>query len=187
MWVIAARRVRPPERTFTAVRAMAPVAGMPPNRGAMTLASPWPNSSRLGLCGAASLMPSATLAERRLSSPASSATANAGRHQLTELQSSEARQRRGGEAPREIADARRVETGHAGEHRREDHCQQRSWDWRDAVAAPTMIAATVSTSSNDDQLPSPRHASPTAARRRRRCSRRRVWAHRARWGPVAGR
>ncbi len=76
-WVIAARRVRPPERTFTAVRAMAPVAGMPPNSGATTLASPWPNSSRSGSCGAASLMPSATFAERRLSSPASSAIANA--------------------------------------------------------------------------------------------------------------
>ena len=38
--VIAARRVRPPERTFTAVRAIVPVAGMPPNNGVTRLASP---------------------------------------------------------------------------------------------------------------------------------------------------
>ena len=41
-------RVRAPARTLTAVRAIAPVAGIPPNKGDTRLASPWPNSSRLG-------------------------------------------------------------------------------------------------------------------------------------------
>ena len=38
-------------------------------RGRSRLASPWPNSSRSGSCGSVSLMPSATLAESRLSRP----------------------------------------------------------------------------------------------------------------------
>ena len=73
----AARRVRAPARTLTAVRAMAPVAGMPPNSGEATLARPWPNSSRSGSDGATSAMPSATLADSRLSMAARTATAKA--------------------------------------------------------------------------------------------------------------
>ena len=46
--VIAASRVRPPERTLTAVRAIAPVAGMPPKSPEARDASPWPTSSRSG-------------------------------------------------------------------------------------------------------------------------------------------
>ncbi len=46
--VIAPRRERPPLRTFTAVRAIAAVAGTPPKNGVTTLATPWPKSSRLG-------------------------------------------------------------------------------------------------------------------------------------------
>ena len=38
-----------PDRTLTAVRAMAPVAGMPPKNPAATEASPCPVSSRSGL------------------------------------------------------------------------------------------------------------------------------------------
>ena len=39
--------VLPPFFTFVAVRAMAPVAGMPPKRGVMKLAIPWAMSSVL--------------------------------------------------------------------------------------------------------------------------------------------
>ncbi len=39
-WVTEASRVRPPERTLTAVRAIAPVAGNPPNRPDARLARP---------------------------------------------------------------------------------------------------------------------------------------------------
>ena len=39
-WVMAATLVRAPARTFTAVRAIAPVAGMPPKSPVATLASP---------------------------------------------------------------------------------------------------------------------------------------------------
>ena len=44
----AASREAAPARTLTAVRAIAPVAGTPPNSGATRLARPWPNSSRSG-------------------------------------------------------------------------------------------------------------------------------------------
>ena len=85
-WITDASRVRAPARTFTAVRAMAPVAGMPPNSGATTLASPWPNSSRSGSYRRpAAAMPSATLAESRLSSAARRATASDGGEQHPEL------------------------------------------------------------------------------------------------------
>ena len=49
-----------PARTLTAVRAIAPVAGMPPNSGAARLARPCPNSSRSGSCCWLTLIPSAT-------------------------------------------------------------------------------------------------------------------------------
>jgi hypothetical protein len=74
---IAETRVRAPARTFTAVRAMAPVAGIPPKSGDARLASPCPKSSRSGSWRTASDMPSATFADRRLSIAASAATANA--------------------------------------------------------------------------------------------------------------
>ncbi len=48
-WVSAASRDVAPERTLTAVRAIAAVAGMPPNSGAPRLARPWPTSSRFGV------------------------------------------------------------------------------------------------------------------------------------------
>jgi len=39
-WTIPATGVRPPLRTLVAVRAMAPVAGIPPNSGEAMLARP---------------------------------------------------------------------------------------------------------------------------------------------------
>ena len=45
---MADTRVRAPERTLTAVRAIAPVAGMPPKSPDATDARPWPTSSRSG-------------------------------------------------------------------------------------------------------------------------------------------
>ncbi len=67
---------------FTAVRAMAPVAGIPPNSADAMLAAPWPNSSRSGSCFGASAIPSATFADSRLSSAASAATASAAEKRL---------------------------------------------------------------------------------------------------------
>ncbi len=74
-WTIVETRVRAPARTLTAVRAMAPVAGMPPNSDTAMFARPWPTSSRSGSWSSPSASPSATLAESRLSSAASAATA----------------------------------------------------------------------------------------------------------------
>jgi len=56
----AATRVRAPARTFTAVRAIAPVAGIPPNNGAAMLASPCPTSSPTGVARPQSSRTSAT-------------------------------------------------------------------------------------------------------------------------------
>ena len=78
-WNTTASRVRPPVRALTAVRAIAPVAGRPPNRPEATLASPWPTSSRSGFVRVTSgTIPSATRADRSDSSAASAATARAG-------------------------------------------------------------------------------------------------------------
>ncbi len=74
----AASREDAPERTFTAVRAIAAVAGIPPNSGAPRLARPCPTSSRSESCRPPTLIPSATVADSRLSSAASAATAIAG-------------------------------------------------------------------------------------------------------------
>ncbi|MNV70669.1 hypothetical protein D3C71_1636480 [compost metagenome] len=67
-----------PLRMFVAVRAMAPVAGMPPNSGAATFAMPWPISSRLLSCRLP-VMPSATTADSRDSIAPSMAMRSAGR------------------------------------------------------------------------------------------------------------
>ena len=78
-WKTTASRVRPPVRAFTAVRAMAPVAGSPPNSPDATLASPCPTSSRSGfVLDTSGTMPSATRADSSDSSAASAATAMAG-------------------------------------------------------------------------------------------------------------
>ncbi|MNP47212.1 hypothetical protein D3C76_1412550 [compost metagenome] len=65
-------------RILVAVRAMAPVAGMPPNRGVTILAMPWPTSSRLLLCRLPD-MPSATTADKSDSMAPSMAMTKAGR------------------------------------------------------------------------------------------------------------
>ena len=66
-----------PERMLVAVRAMAPVAGSPPNIGEKTLATPWPISSTLGLWRSL-LMRSETTADISDSIAPSMATVNAG-------------------------------------------------------------------------------------------------------------
>ena len=65
-----------PDRIFVAVRAIAPVAGIPPTIGDTRLATPCAISSTFELCRSP-LMLSATTAESRLSTAASKATVSA--------------------------------------------------------------------------------------------------------------
>jgi len=65
-----------PERMFVAVRAMAPVAGIPPNSGDTIFAMPCAANSMFELWRSP-LIPSATTADSRLSTAASRATVNA--------------------------------------------------------------------------------------------------------------
>lgn len=73
-WKIAAMRDRPPERTFTAVRAIAPVAGMPPNSADPIEAMPCPTSSRSGSKRPVSAIEAATRPDNSDSTAASAAT-----------------------------------------------------------------------------------------------------------------
>ena len=66
-----------PERIFVAVRAMAPVAGSPPNIGEKIFATPCPINSTFGLC-LSPLMRSETTADMSDSIAPSMATVNAG-------------------------------------------------------------------------------------------------------------
>ena len=75
--VIPAIGVRPPLRTLAAVLAIAPVAGIPPNRPEKIFPSPCPISSALDLW-VSPIIPSATTAERRDSIAARTAMVNAG-------------------------------------------------------------------------------------------------------------
>ena len=75
-WTIAAIGERAPERMFVAVRAIAPVAGMPPKNGVTTLAMPSASSSASGSWRVPA-MPSAITADSSDSMPPSIATANA--------------------------------------------------------------------------------------------------------------
>jgi len=77
-WVSADSRETAPDLTLTAVRSIAPVAATPPKIGAIRLASPCPNSSRLGSCRSATLIESAADADISDSSAPSAATAKAG-------------------------------------------------------------------------------------------------------------
>ena len=63
---MAASRETAPVRTLTAVRAIAAVAGIPPNSGLATFARPRPNSSRSGSWRWDTLIASATVADNRL-------------------------------------------------------------------------------------------------------------------------
>ena len=69
--------VRPPFLTFVAVRAMAPVAGMPPNSGDAMFATPCATSSMFERCRPP-IIPSATTADSSDSTAPSSAMVNAG-------------------------------------------------------------------------------------------------------------
>ena len=75
--VMPATGVRPPFFTFVAVRAMAPVAGIPPNSGEAMFAMPWATSSMLERWRPP-IMPSATTAESSDSIAASNAMVKAG-------------------------------------------------------------------------------------------------------------
>ncbi len=74
---IPAIGVRPPLRTLAAVRAMAPVAGIPPKRPEKILPSPCPISSALDLW-VSPIIPSETTAESSDSIPARMAMVKAG-------------------------------------------------------------------------------------------------------------
>ena len=76
-WIMPATGVFAPERMLVAVRAMAPVAGRPPNSGDRMLATPCPTSSTLGLCWLL-LMRSETTADMSDSMAPSIATVMAG-------------------------------------------------------------------------------------------------------------
>ena len=76
-WTIPATGVRPPLFTFVAVRAIAPVAGIPPKSGETMFATPWATSSMFERC-LPPIMPSATTADSSDSIPASSAIVKAG-------------------------------------------------------------------------------------------------------------
>ena len=75
--VIPATGVRPPFFTLVAVRAMAPVAGIPPNNGVTMLATPCATSSMLDRC-LDPIMPSATTADSSDSMAPSIAMVKAG-------------------------------------------------------------------------------------------------------------
>ena len=82
--VMPATGVRPPFFTFVAVRAIAPVAGMPPNSGVTMFATPCATSSMLERCRPP-IMPSATTAESSDSTAPSSAIVNAGADERGDL------------------------------------------------------------------------------------------------------
>ena len=84
--VIPATGVRPPFLTFVAVRAMAPVAGMPPKIGDTMLATPWATSSMLERWRPP-IMPSATTADSKDSMAPSSAMVNAGAARVVSIAS----------------------------------------------------------------------------------------------------
>src|SRR5699024_7385405 len=69
---------------FVAVRAIAPVAGIPPNKGVMILAKPCPNNSLFDRC-CFPVMPSATTAESKDSIPPSMAITKAGCQRYSSL------------------------------------------------------------------------------------------------------
>ena len=62
--MIPATGVRPPLLILVIVRAIAPVAGMPPKKGTTTFATPWAMSSVFELC-LSPITPSATIADSK--------------------------------------------------------------------------------------------------------------------------
>ena len=75
--MIPANGELPPWRILVAVRAIAPVDAIPPNKGANTLASPCPNNSVFDSCFVP-LIPSATTADNKDSIAPSIAMVKAG-------------------------------------------------------------------------------------------------------------
>ena len=76
-WTKPASGLVPPWRIFVAVRAIAPVAAIPPKRGQTIFARPWPNNSWLELCWWP-VIPSATTADNNDSIAPSIAIVKAG-------------------------------------------------------------------------------------------------------------
>ena len=76
-WTIPATGVRPPFLTLAAVRAIAPVAGIPPKRADMIFPTPWPTNSALERW-LPPIMPSETTQERSDSIAARMAMVKAG-------------------------------------------------------------------------------------------------------------
>jgi hypothetical protein len=74
--MMPATGVRPPAFTFVAVRAIAPVAGIPPKSGVARFAMPCATNSMFGRC-LPPIIPSDTTAESSASMPANSAIVNA--------------------------------------------------------------------------------------------------------------
>ena len=75
-WIRPATGVLPPARMFVAVRAIAPVAGNPPNRADPMLAMPCASTSALGRC-CPPIIRSATIADKRDSTAARKAMTKA--------------------------------------------------------------------------------------------------------------
>ena len=86
--------MRAPARTLTAVRAIAPVAGMPPNNGDTMFARPWPNE----------------LAVRVVPADVAHAVGDLGRQQALDRGQQRDRERRPGEA-RQITEVRPASVG----------------------------------------------------------------------------
>ena len=101
---IPATGVAAPERMLVAVRAIAPVAGSPPNSGEAMLAMPCATSSTFGLCRSP-LIRSATTADISDSIAPSIATVSAGRISVGIERRVERRQVRHRQAGRDAAEA----------------------------------------------------------------------------------
>ncbi len=94
-WTTPATGVFPPLLTLVIVRAMAPVAGMPPSMADATLAAPCATSSILDLCREP-IMPSATVADKQRLDPCQQGDGQGWSGQLSRLSKSEMRQMRAG-------------------------------------------------------------------------------------------
>ena len=152
-WMIPATGVRPPFFTFVAVRAIAPVAGMPPNSGAAMFATPCATSSMLDRC-LPPIMPSATTADNSDSIPARSAIVNAGPTSAVTVGEGHAGERRtrnagvdGAEPAADRLDRQREQMHHGGggeqgdERPRDPHIEPRPQQQNDeGDAAPRATA-----------------------------------------------
>ena len=104
-WIMPATGVRPPVRMLVAVRAIAPVAGMPPKNGATMLAMPCAISSWLG-SWRSSICASATRADSSDSMAPSSAIVMVGAMRLRSVDSEMSGHANAGSCLRNAAEAR---------------------------------------------------------------------------------